>query len=102
MHRESRRSNAALRKDHGDDNLQVIYKADGTVPAAYPPNLQALFDMDAPTSCALMLEYGMSDTSESRERNLNRLLQFFNVKWVVSLQMSASNFYLVHYTGTRW
>ncbi|KAJ7876100.1 hypothetical protein B0H14DRAFT_34837 [Mycena olivaceomarginata] len=88
---ESRRSNAALRKDHGDDNLQVIYKADGTVPAAYPPNLQALFDMDAPTSRALMLEYGISDTSESRERNLNRLLQFFNVKYQMVREGTATH-----------
>lgn len=43
---ESRRANAALRSSHEDDTLQVIYKADGSVPDKYPPNLKALFDMD--------------------------------------------------------
>jgi len=87
---ESRRSNAALRTDHGDDTLQVIYKADGTIPTAYPPNLQALFDMDAPTSRALMLEYELRDGSESRERNLNRLMQFLGVKYQMVRDGSAT------------
>jgi len=87
---ESRRSNAALRTDHGDDSLQVIFKADGTVPTAYPPNLQALFDMDAPTSRALMLEYGLPGSSESRERNLNRLMQFLGVRYQMVREGSAT------------
>ncbi|KAJ6593381.1 hypothetical protein B0H19DRAFT_19059 [Mycena capillaripes] len=88
---ESRRSNAALRSDHGDDSLQVIYKADGTIPAGYPPNLQALFAMDATASRALMTEYGFQDCSESRERNLNRLMQFFGVR-LVALRQTLNHF----------
>lgn len=80
-HSESRRSNAALRSNHEDDALQTIYKADGSVPDNYPPNLKTLFAMDAATSRALMMEYGMHDCSESRERNLNRLMQFFGVRY---------------------
>jgi len=78
---ESRRSNAVLRSNHEDDSLQVIYKADGSVPDNYPPNLRALFAMDAATSRVLMTEYGLPDCSDSRERNLNRLMQFFGVRY---------------------
>ncbi|KAJ7747755.1 hypothetical protein B0H16DRAFT_1554461 [Mycena metata] len=78
---ESRRSNATLREDHEDDTLQVIYKADGSVPEAYPSNLQALLHMDGATSRRLMMEYELPDCSESRERNLNRLMQFLGVKY---------------------
>ncbi|KAJ6589963.1 hypothetical protein DFH09DRAFT_1140537 [Mycena vulgaris] len=78
---ESRRSNAALRSNHEDDALQPIYKTNGSVPDQYPPTLKALFDMDAATSRALMIEYELPGSSESRERNLNRLLQFFGVRY---------------------
>ncbi|KAJ7029993.1 hypothetical protein C8F04DRAFT_1114970 [Mycena alexandri] len=78
---ESRRSNAALRQGHEDDALHVIYKADGSVPEAYPSDLQALLHMDAATSRTLMTEYELPDCSESRERNLNRLMQFLGVKY---------------------
>ncbi|KAJ7125199.1 hypothetical protein C8R44DRAFT_782570 [Mycena epipterygia] len=87
---ESRRSNASLRSSHEDDTLQPIYKADGSIPDKYPPNLKALFDMDAPTSRALMLEYGLPDCSESRERNLNRLMQFFGVRYQMVREGSAT------------
>ncbi|KAK7057644.1 ATP-binding cassette transporter [Favolaschia claudopus] len=87
---ENRRGNAALRRDRADDNLQVIYKEDGTVPAAYPSSLQALFDMDAATSRALMEEYGMPDASDSRERNLNRLMQFLGVRYQMVREGSAT------------
>ncbi|KAF7351017.1 ATP-binding cassette transporter [Mycena sanguinolenta] len=87
---ESRRSNARLRTDHGDDSLQTIYKADGTIPAAYPANLQALFDMDGLTSRALMEEYELRHASESRERNLNRLMQFLGVKYQMVRDGSAT------------
>jgi len=77
---ESRRTNARLGSSHEDDSLQVIYKTDGTVPDKYPPTLKALLDMDVATSKELMNEYELLDCSETRERNLNRLLQFFGVK----------------------
>ncbi|KAJ7099510.1 hypothetical protein B0H15DRAFT_549820 [Mycena belliarum] len=98
---ENRRGNASLRSSHEDDALLPIYKTDGTVPAIYPPTLKTLFSMDgewshganslfeaapelspiAPTSRALMMEYELPDSSDSRERNLNRLMQFFGVKY---------------------
>ncbi|KAJ7655386.1 hypothetical protein B0H17DRAFT_1099150 [Mycena rosella] len=86
---ESRRSNASLRSNHEDDALLAIYKADGSVPTLFPPNLKALFDMDAPTSRALMMEYELPDFSDSRERNLNRLMQFFGVRYQM-VRRSAS------------
>jgi len=88
---ESRRSNAALRSNHEDDALQAIYKADGSVPDNYPPNLKTLFEMDATTSRALMMEYGMHDCSESRERNLNRLMQFFGVRYQMVREGSSTH-----------
>ncbi|KAJ7188787.1 hypothetical protein C8R46DRAFT_30047 [Mycena filopes] len=78
---ESRRSNAALREDHEDDVLQAIYKADGSVPDGFPSNLKALFDMDVATCRALVAEYELPGGSESREGNLNRLMQFLGVKY---------------------
>ncbi|KAJ7169165.1 hypothetical protein C8R43DRAFT_982528 [Mycena crocata] len=87
---ESRRSNATLRSSHEDDTLHVIYKTDGSVPAAFPPNLKALFEMDAPTSRSLMTEYEMQDCSDSRERNLNRLMQFFGVRYQMVRDGSAT------------
>jgi len=87
---ESRRSNASLRLDHEDDALQIIYKADGSLPDNYPLNLKAFFDLDAQASRALMMEYELPDPSESRERNLNRLLQFFGVKYQMVRDGSAT------------
>ncbi|KAJ7772036.1 hypothetical protein DFH07DRAFT_803485 [Mycena maculata] len=88
---ESRRSNEALRSNHEDDSLQVIYKADGSAPENYPPNLKTLFAMDAKTSRALMTEYGLTDTSESRERNLNRLMQFLGVRYQMVREGSGTH-----------
>src|ERR1700761_2621932 len=88
-----------LRSSHEDDSLQVIYKADGTVPDKYPPTLKALFEMDGwciqnsleastqaqvsevETSRELRKEYELPDCSNTRERNLNRLLQFLGVRY---------------------
>ncbi|KAF7296037.1 ATP-binding cassette transporter [Mycena kentingensis (nom. inval.)] len=78
---ESRRANGLLR-DAGDVvPLQTICKLDGMVAEGFPKTLKELFDMDAPTSKRLMEEYEIPDASDSRERNLNRLMQFLNVKY---------------------
>ncbi|KAF7315024.1 ATP-binding cassette transporter [Mycena indigotica] len=61
--------------------LQPIYKTDGTVADKFPSTLKELFEMDVSTSQELMREYELSECSASRERNLNRLMQFFNVKY---------------------
>ncbi|KAJ7189538.1 hypothetical protein GGX14DRAFT_484661 [Mycena pura] len=87
---ESRRTNAMLRSSHEDDSLQVIYKADGTVPDKYPPTLKALFEMDVETSKELMKEYELPDCSNTRERNLNRLLQFFGVRYQMVREGAAT------------
>ncbi|KAJ7072756.1 hypothetical protein C8F01DRAFT_1105106 [Mycena amicta] len=92
---ESRRANAMLRSDSADDaeaaQLQAIYKADGTLPAKFPTCLKDLFDMDVSTSEELMKEYELADrSSNSRERNLNRLMHFFNVKYQLVREGAAT------------
>ncbi|KAF7315020.1 ATP-binding cassette transporter [Mycena indigotica] len=77
---ENRRANAMLR-DGESAPLQPIYKMDGTVADKFPSTLKELFEMDVSTSQELMREYELSECSASRERNLNRLMQFFNVKY---------------------
>ncbi|CAK5266098.1 unnamed protein product [Mycena citricolor] len=57
---ESRRANAALRTSHEDDSLNTILKQDCT---------------------DLMTEYEIPLVSDSREWNLNRLMQFLGVKY---------------------
>ncbi|CAK5281700.1 unnamed protein product [Mycena citricolor] len=78
---ESRRANAALRTSHEDDSLNTILKQDCTVPQSFPGTLKALFDLDGPTSKDLMTEYEIPLVSDSREWNLNRLMQFLGVKY---------------------
>ncbi|KAF7315025.1 ATP-binding cassette transporter [Mycena indigotica] len=73
-------ANAMLR-DGESAPLQPIYKMDGTVADKFPSTLKELFEMDVSTSQELMREYELSECSASRERNLNRLMQFFNVKY---------------------
>ncbi|KAF7297961.1 hypothetical protein HMN09_01017000 [Mycena chlorophos] len=78
---ESRRANALLRSDDPSAQLQSIYKADGTMPDNFPRTLQELFEMDVSTSQELIEEYELAEGSDSRERNLNRLMAFVNVKY---------------------
>lgn len=100
MHRESRRSNAMLRLNNPDDHLQTILMSDGEVSAHYPQSLKSLMKLDCeqysiPRMCiatdimsfeakiskALMMDYQLPDPSDSRERNLNRFMQFCGVSY---------------------
>ncbi|KAI0343513.1 hypothetical protein BDW22DRAFT_1428102 [Trametopsis cervina] len=78
---ESRRANALLRTTKLTEPLHTIYKHDGTISSLFPKSLQTLFAMDSESAQQLLEEYGMSDISESRERNLNRFMQFCGVTY---------------------
>ncbi|KAF5386215.1 hypothetical protein D9615_002317 [Tricholomella constricta] len=77
---DSRRANASLRSNQPDESLHTIYMPDGKVSEHYPRNLKDLFDLDAETSKALMLDYELPDVYEARDRNLNRFMQFCGVR----------------------
>jgi len=80
---ESRRSNATLRLNSPNDHLQTILMSNGEISTHFPDTLKGLFKLDAKTSKALMLDYEIPDASDSRERNLNRIMQFFGVSYQV-------------------
>ncbi|ELU36656.1 hypothetical protein AG1IA_09315 [Rhizoctonia solani AG-1 IA] len=82
---EARRANALLRSTHMTDALHKLLLPSGMVSADFPDNLGELFAMDGPQAKRLLEEYGI-DASESREKNLNRFMQFIGV----SYQMASS------------
>ncbi|GAB1526654.1 hypothetical protein RhiTH_009826 [Rhizoctonia solani] len=84
---EARRANALLRSTHMTDALHKLLLPSGMVSADFPDNLGELFAMDGPQAKRLLEEYGI-DASESREKNLNRFMQFIGV----SYQMASSIF----------
>ncbi|KAI0820993.1 hypothetical protein BC629DRAFT_1587331 [Irpex lacteus] len=86
---ESRRANALLRTTKLTEPLHTIYKTDGTISDLFPKTLQALFAMNPESAQQLLEEYGMTDVSESRERNLNRFMQFCGVSYQLKV-LSAS------------
>lgn len=78
---EARRANALLRSTHLKDPLHPLLKANGEVSAKFPRDLTALFALDAAEAKALSSEYGLPDIGDSRERNLNRFMQFCGVSY---------------------
>jgi len=77
---ESRRSNAKLR--FPDNNrLQAILMSNGEASEAYPKDLQSLFGLDANKCKQLMSDYEMEDASDSKEKNLNRFIEFCGVSY---------------------
>ncbi|KAG8955588.1 hypothetical protein FRC04_007579 [Tulasnella sp. 424] len=86
---EARRANALLRSTHLKDPLHPLLKANGEVSAKFPRDLTALFALDAAEAKALSSEYGLPDIGDSRERNLNRFMQFCGV----SYQMTPAGYF---------
>ncbi|KAI0915342.1 hypothetical protein AcV5_003841 [Taiwanofungus camphoratus] len=78
---ESRRANAQLRTARMHDALHTIFKPDGGVSAMFPKDLGSLFSIDDETAKTLMQEYNLPDISDSRERNVNRFMQFCGVSY---------------------
>ncbi|KAG8909935.1 hypothetical protein FRC00_009172 [Tulasnella sp. 408] len=78
---EARRANALLRSTHLKDPLHPLLKANGEISDKFPRDLTALFALDAAEAKALSAEYGLPDIGDSRERNLNRFMQFCGVSY---------------------
>ncbi|KAL4249142.1 hypothetical protein ABKN59_007301 [Abortiporus biennis] len=76
---ESRLANSVLRSTNLKEPIHTIYKSDGTISEIFPRDVNSLFNMDTETSQRLMEEYGLEDISQSRERNLNRFMQFCGI-----------------------
>ncbi|KAG5731751.1 hypothetical protein E4T56_gene805 [Termitomyces sp. T112] len=81
LNSENRRANASLRMNQPDTNLHEIYMSNGKVSERYPRTLQDLFDLDSETSKALLVDYELADVSDTRDRNLNRFMQFCGVNY---------------------
>jgi len=80
---ESRRANADLRSSDTDGSLRTIYRPNGEISALFPKTLRSLFALDAEASKQLLIDYEQPDVSDSRERNLNRFIQFCGVSYQV-------------------
>ncbi|EJD46836.1 hypothetical protein AURDEDRAFT_113523 [Auricularia subglabra TFB-10046 SS5] len=78
---EARRANALLRYSNMHEPLHALVTNTGQVSAQFPRDLAELFAMDGATAKALVMEYQLPDSSESRERNLNRIMQFCGVMY---------------------
>lgn len=80
---ESRRANSLLRtsKTNLTEELHTIYKNNGTISPLFPKNLNELFSMDMDTARQLLEEYGLWDPTKSREKNLNKFMQFCGVNY---------------------
>jgi plasmid stabilization system protein ParE len=78
---ESRRLNRTLRADNPDSALHTIQMADGNVSEKYPKDLKELFSLDANALETLMSDYEITGTSNSRDANLNKFMQFCGVRY---------------------
>jgi len=80
---ESRRCNANLRSNKPNEALETLLAPNGKAPANFPKDLNALFSLDAETCKQLVEEYEFPNIgkSDSRDKNLNRLMQFCGVKY---------------------
>lgn len=88
--REARRANALLRSSHLKDPLHPLIGPQGVISPNFPRDLTALFALDAAAAKALNEEYGLPDIGESRERNLNRFMQYCGVAYqMVSLPFNS-------------
>ncbi|KAH9915910.1 uncharacterized protein B0H18DRAFT_1039720 [Fomitopsis serialis] len=97
---ESRRLNAQIRTSGLDDPLSTIYKNDGTASRHFPENLQALLGMDDKFIKAMMRDYQLADISDSREKNTNRLMQFFGISYQLVPARAGGNV-LVQISSSR-
>ncbi|CCO34771.1 hypothetical protein BN14_08879 [Rhizoctonia solani AG-1 IB] len=71
------------------DALHKLLLPSGMVSADFPDNLGELFAMDGPQAKRLLEEYGI-DASESREKNLNRFMQFIGVSYQMVPSQASS------------
>jgi len=87
---EARRANALLRSNHLLGTVHALYKRDGTVSEFFPKDLTNLLTMDGDTASKLLTDYGIVP-SDSREKNLNKFMNFANVGYqVVPFDMATA------------
>ncbi|KAG8708119.1 hypothetical protein FRC08_000105 [Ceratobasidium sp. 394] len=86
---EARRANALLRSTHMTDPLHKLLLPNGMVSADFPEHLGELFAMDGVQAKRLLGEYGI-EPSESREKNLNRFMQFIGVSYQMVPSQASS------------
>ncbi|KZV80284.1 hypothetical protein EXIGLDRAFT_781176 [Exidia glandulosa HHB12029] len=77
---EARRANAILRYSNMYEPLHQLVTSAGIVSAQFPRDLAELFALDAAKAKALVTEYQL-EASESREKNLNKFMQFCGVMY---------------------
>ncbi|KAF9443794.1 hypothetical protein P691DRAFT_778668 [Macrolepiota fuliginosa MF-IS2] len=78
---EARRLNGTLRANNPDETLHTIYMSNGSISPRFPKDLGSLFDLDADTVRALMVDYGLTSVSNIRDVNLNKFMQFCGVRY---------------------
>jgi len=89
---ESRRANAELRSGNTDGTLHTIYRSDGEISPLFPEDLSSLFALDGDTAKRLLMEYEQGPiTSDSRESNLNRFIQFCGVLYQVVTRVEQTS-----------
>ncbi|KAF8601610.1 hypothetical protein BDV93DRAFT_524569 [Ceratobasidium sp. AG-I] len=86
---EARRANALLRSTHMTDPLHKLLMQNGMVSADFPEHLGELFAMDGTQAKRLLAEYDI-EASESREKNLNRFMQFVGVSYQMVPSQASS------------
>ncbi|TEB37667.1 hypothetical protein FA13DRAFT_1726780 [Coprinellus micaceus] len=86
---ESRRMNGKLRSSKPDELLDTILTPDGSVSPHFPKDLRSLFNLDAEACKALAADYDFPQVSGSRDKNLNRIMQFVGVRYQM-VEMLAS------------
>ncbi|KAH6914031.1 hypothetical protein BKA70DRAFT_1420800 [Coprinopsis sp. MPI-PUGE-AT-0042] len=78
---ESRRMNNKLRADNSAEPLETLLMPNGNVSSQFPKDLDSMFNLDAQTCKALAHEYEIPEISDSRDRNLNKFMQFCGVRY---------------------
>jgi hypothetical protein len=78
---ESLRANANLGEAELDGILHTIYPPKGEISSMFPRDLNALFNMDGENCKQLLANYGISEVSDSGEKNLNRFIQLCGVPY---------------------
>lgn len=78
---ESRRMNNKLRAEDPSQPLETLLMPNGSVSSQFPKDLECIFSLDAKTCETLAREYDIPDISDSRDKNLNKFMQFCGVRY---------------------
>jgi len=87
---EARRANGQLRSNNLHGTLHPLYKRDGSVSEHFPKDLTGLLTLDGDTATQLLTDYAIAP-ADSREKNLNKFMNFANVGYqVVPFDMATA------------